>query len=87
MARKKKFPIKQMFKARGWTTQGVEALLNVPAQDLKAWLCTNEDRRECDRLYRCEIADTKSGAVVAYARCRKIELLIERIVDMKEFSG
>ena len=83
MPRKKKFPVTQKFKARGWTTQDVDALLNLPAQDLKAWLCTNEDRKECARRYKCEIADTKSGSVVAYARCRKIELLIERIVDMK----
>jgi len=87
MARKKKLPIKQAFKARGWTTQSVEALVNVPAHDIERWLCTNEDRKECDLRYKCEIADTKSGAVVAYARCRKVELRIERTVDLKEFSG
>ena len=87
MAKKKKAPLKQTFKARGWTTQSVAALVNVPVHDIERWLCSGTDRKECNFHYRCLIADTKTGAVVAYARCRRVELRIERIVDLKEFSG
>jgi hypothetical protein len=87
MPKKKKLPIKQTFKARGWTTQSIDALVNVPAHDIDRWLCSNEDRKECDLRFCCAIADTKSGAVVAYARCRRVEFRIERSVDLKEFPG
>ncbi len=87
MPRKKKFPVTQVFKARGWTAQSIDALLQVPAQEVKGSLCTNDDRKECSKAYKCEIANTKSGALVAFTRCRKLKLMIERTVDVKEFSG
>ena len=83
MPRSRKFPTTEIFKAKGWTALPVNEVMDLRGTELRGSLCTDEERRECDRKWCCPIAETREQERTHYKACHKIKVSITRIVDVK----